>query len=126
MLRLEWMRTAPDDNSGVFVRFPHPEQQNYDNTAYVGVNFADLKARTEGYRVRSLPFRPGLEVSGRIRAVGPGVEGLHPGREVAALVHSGAYAEVVKRLSAGGAPLPAELAGSAAVRQALIALGVPA
>jgi len=39
VLRLEWMMTAPDDNSGVFVAFPHPEQQNYDNTAYVGVNF---------------------------------------------------------------------------------------
>ena len=31
--------TAPDDNSGVFVAFPHPEQQGYDNTAYVGINF---------------------------------------------------------------------------------------
>jgi 3-keto-disaccharide hydrolase/GMC oxidoreductase len=39
VLRLEWMMTAPDDNSGVFVAFPHPEQQNYDNTAYVGINF---------------------------------------------------------------------------------------
>lgn len=39
VLRLEWMMTAPDDNSGVFVAFPHPEQQGYDNTAYVGVNF---------------------------------------------------------------------------------------
>src|SRR6266567_2707335 len=33
------MMTAPDDNSGIFVAFPDPEQQNYDNTAYVGVNF---------------------------------------------------------------------------------------
>jgi hypothetical protein len=39
VLRLEWMMTAPDDNSGVFVGFPDPEQQNYDNTAYVGINF---------------------------------------------------------------------------------------
>ena len=39
VLRLEWMMTAPDDNSGVFVGFPHPEQQNYDNTAYVAINF---------------------------------------------------------------------------------------
>ncbi len=39
VLRLEWMMTAPDDNSGVFVAFPDPEQQNYDNTAYVGINF---------------------------------------------------------------------------------------
>jgi hypothetical protein len=33
------MMTALDDNSGVFVAFPHPEQQGYDNTAYVGINF---------------------------------------------------------------------------------------
>lgn len=39
VLRLEWMMTAPDDNSGVFFAFPHPELQGYDNTAYVGVNF---------------------------------------------------------------------------------------
>jgi len=39
VLRLQWMMTAPDDNSGVFVAFPHPEQQGYDNTAWVGVNF---------------------------------------------------------------------------------------
>jgi choline dehydrogenase-like flavoprotein len=39
VLRLDWMMTAPDDNSGVFVAFPHPEQQGYDNTAYVGVHF---------------------------------------------------------------------------------------
>src|SRR2546425_5178772 len=45
--------TAPDDNSGIFVAFPHPEQQNYDNTAYVGVNFGfevqiDEQARPDG------------------------------------------------------------------------------
>ncbi len=39
VLRLQWMMTAPDDNSGVFVAFPHPEQEGYDNTAYVGINF---------------------------------------------------------------------------------------
>lgn len=39
VLRLQWMMTAPDDNSGVFVAFPDPEQQGYDNTAYVGINF---------------------------------------------------------------------------------------
>ena len=39
VLRLELMMTALDDNSGVFVAFPDPEQQKYDNTAYVGINF---------------------------------------------------------------------------------------
>ncbi|GHK01809.1 quinone oxidoreductase family protein [Streptomyces sp. NPDC003753] len=84
---------------------PGPGQVTIDTT-YVGVNFADLKARAEGYRVQSLPFRPGLEVSGRIRAVGNGVEGLRPGQEVVALVDGGAYAEVVVAESATVFPLP--------------------
>ncbi|MFF6803749.1 zinc-binding dehydrogenase [Streptomyces sp. NPDC012616] len=85
---------------------PGPGQVTVD-AAYAGVNFADLKARAEGYRVGSLPFRPGLEVSGRIRAVGPGVTGLRPGQEVAALVDRGAYAEVVVTEAASVLPLPA-------------------
>ncbi|MGW0877318.1 quinone oxidoreductase family protein [Streptomyces sp. NPDC002740] len=84
---------------------PGPGQVTID-AAYVGVNFADLKARAEGYRVRSLPFRPGLEVSGRIRAVGDGVQGLRPGQEVAALVGGGAYAEVVAADAVTVFPLP--------------------
>ncbi|MEU5538948.1 zinc-binding dehydrogenase [Streptomyces sp. NPDC020362] len=65
------------------------------DVAWAGVNFADLKARAEGYRVASLPHRPGLEVSGRIRAVGEGVTGLREGQEVAGLVQGGGYADVV-------------------------------
>ncbi|MGW7253509.1 quinone oxidoreductase family protein [Streptomyces sp. NPDC054834] len=84
---------------------PGPGQITID-AAYTGVNFADLKARAEGYRVGSLPFRPGLEVSGRVRAVGDGVEGLRPGQEVVALVNSGAYAEVVVAETATVFPLP--------------------
>ncbi|WP_030813765.1 quinone oxidoreductase family protein [Streptomyces sp. NRRL F-2799] len=72
---------------------PGPGQVSVD-VAYAGVNFADLKARADGYRVPELPFRPGLEVSGRVRALGAGVEGLAVGQEVAALVPRGGYAEV--------------------------------
>src|SRR5690349_12668080 len=87
---------------------PGPGQVTVD-AAYAGVNFADLKARAEGYRVPSLPFRPGLEVSGRIRAVGEGVRGLRPGQQVAALVDGGAYAEVVVADAVTVFPLPAGL-----------------
>ncbi|MEV0528737.1 zinc-binding dehydrogenase [Streptomyces sp. NPDC050439] len=73
---------------------PGPGQVTIES-AWAGVNFADVKARAEGYRVTTLPFRPGLEVSGHIRAVGEGVEGLRVGQEVAALVDGGGYAEVV-------------------------------
>lgn len=53
VLRLEWMMTADDDNSGVFVGFPNPEGEGYDNTAWVGINFGfevqiDELARDDG------------------------------------------------------------------------------
>jgi hypothetical protein len=39
LLRLQWKRTAADDNSGVFIRFPDPESKGYDNTAWVAVDW---------------------------------------------------------------------------------------
>jgi hypothetical protein len=39
ILRLQWLRLTDGSNSGVFVRFPDPDSQNYANTAYVGVHF---------------------------------------------------------------------------------------
>jgi choline dehydrogenase-like flavoprotein len=38
ILRLQWLRLTESSNSGVFVRFPDPENQGYNNTAYVGVH----------------------------------------------------------------------------------------
>jgi NADPH2:quinone reductase len=85
---------------------PGPGRVSVD-VAWTGVNFADLKARSEGYRVPALPHRPGLEVSGRVRAVGAGVTGLAVGQEVAALTEGGAYAEVVVADAATVFPVPA-------------------
>ncbi|MEV0938553.1 zinc-binding alcohol dehydrogenase family protein [Streptomyces phaeochromogenes] len=84
---------------------PGPGQVSVD-VAYTGVNFADLKARGEGYRVPSLPFVPGLEVSGRVRALGEGVSGVEVGQEVAALTAGGAYADVVVTDATTVFPLP--------------------
>ncbi len=39
VLKLEWLRWEDWDNSGVFIRFPHPESKGYNNTAFVGVDF---------------------------------------------------------------------------------------
>jgi hypothetical protein len=39
VLELEWKLSAPDDNSGVFVRFPDLDAKGYDNTAWVAINF---------------------------------------------------------------------------------------
>ena len=52
-LKLEWLRWLPDDNSGVFLRFPDPTTKGYNNTAYVGVDFGfevqiDAKGAPDG------------------------------------------------------------------------------
>ena len=65
------------------------------DVAYAGANFAEVLYR-RGVVDVPLPFVPGIEVSGRVRAVGEGVSGLAVGQPVAALtiVDSGGYAEV--------------------------------
>ncbi|WP_225848110.1 zinc-binding dehydrogenase [Streptomyces sp. HPF1205] len=85
---------------------PGPGEVAID-VAYAGVNFADIKARAEGYRVESLPFRPGLDVSGTVRATGPGVTGLAPGQEVVAFMTGGGYAETAVAPADTVFPLPA-------------------
>ncbi|MER7191306.1 quinone oxidoreductase family protein [Streptomyces flaveolus] len=74
---------------------PGPGQVAID-VAYAGANFAEVLYR-RGVVDVPLPFVPGIEVAGRIRAIGEGVEELAVGQPVAALtiVGSGGYAEVV-------------------------------
>src|SRR3954454_5076939 len=69
---------------------PGPGEVSID-VAYAGINFADVLARAEGYRVDALPFRPGLEVSGRVLAVGEGVTAFAPGQEVSSFLRGGGY-----------------------------------
>ncbi|GAA3466295.1 hypothetical protein GCM10018965_008470 [Nonomuraea roseola] len=52
-LRLQYRLTRPDDNSGVFIRFPDPTSKGYDNSAWVAVDFGfeiqiDDLARPDG------------------------------------------------------------------------------
>jgi putative PIG3 family NAD(P)H quinone oxidoreductase len=64
--------------------------------AAAGVNRADVLQRMGGYPPPpGAPPYPGLECSGRIRAVGAGVTGWQPGDEVCALLAGGGYAELV-------------------------------
>jgi len=61
-----------------------------------GVNRADLMQRQGLYPPPpGAPPYPGLECSGRIRAVGEGVTDWRPGDEVCALLAGGGYAEQV-------------------------------
>ena len=62
--------------------------------AYAGVNNTDLWSR-QGRHRPILPFIPGYEVAGTIRALGEGVEGFHVGQDVSALTVGGGYAEFV-------------------------------
>ncbi|MFC5909584.1 quinone oxidoreductase family protein [Streptacidiphilus monticola] len=71
---------------------PGPGEVAVD-VVWAGVNFADVKARSVGYRVEALPFVPGLEVSGTVRAVGAGVDTVAVGQQVSALLQGGGYAE---------------------------------
>ncbi|MEW9552842.1 zinc-binding alcohol dehydrogenase family protein [Nonomuraea sp. NPDC050783] len=84
---------------------PGPGQVAID-VAYAGANFAEILYR-QGVVDVPLPFVPGIEVSGRIRALGPGVTHLRVGQQVAALtiVDSGGYAEVVTTSAELVAPL---------------------
>ena len=61
-----------------------------------GVNFPDLLVVEGSYQILpELPFSPGKEIAGIVRAVGPGVERTNPGDRVMAQIEYGGYAERV-------------------------------
>ena len=76
---------------------------------YAGVNFTDVRNRV-GDGLGVAPFVPGVEVSGTVRRLGPGVSGLQPGQPVAALTRGHGYAEVVTAAAELTVPLTGELA----------------
>ena len=76
--------------------------------AAAGVNRADLLQRQGAYPPPpGAPEYPGLECSGRVSAVGPGVTGWRPGDEVCALLGGGGYAEQVAVPAGQLLPVPA-------------------
>ncbi|GAA2645848.1 NAD(P)H-quinone oxidoreductase [Dactylosporangium fulvum] len=72
-----------------------------------GVNRADALQRAGNYPPPegALPY-PGMEVSGRIKALGGGVHTWRVGQEVAALIGGGGYAEFVTAPAAQLLPVP--------------------
>ncbi len=72
-----------------------------------GVNFPDLLVARGEYQILApLPFSPGKEVAGIVRAVGAGVTTLAPGQRVAAQIESGGYVEQLVVKAATVYPLP--------------------
>jgi NADPH2:quinone reductase len=64
--------------------------------AAAGVNFADILMITGKYQERPLPpFTPGLEVAGRVSALGHGVTRVKTGDRVLAMLDHGGFAENV-------------------------------
>src|SRR5262245_38599090 len=66
-------------------------------TKAASVNFPDVLIIQNKYQVKPpLPFSPGSELAGIVKAVGDGVTGLRPGDRVMAVTGYGAFAEEVK------------------------------
>lgn len=88
---------------------PGPGEVSVD-VAYAGVGLVDSFIATGKFPF-PLPLVPGLEVSGHIRAVGPGVTDFVPGQKVAALLVDlsaggmGGYAEIAVAKAALTIPL---------------------
>jgi len=72
-----------------------------------GCNFPDILQVEGKYQFKpALPFSPGSELSGVVKAVGPEVTGLLPGDRVMAFTLHGAFAEEVVADAACVVPMP--------------------
>jgi NADPH2:quinone reductase len=72
------------------------------------VNFPDVLIIENKYQLKPpLPFFPGSEVAGVVKAVGGGVSHCQPGDRVMAIIGYGAFAEEIKTESRRVLPLPA-------------------
>ena len=71
------------------------------------VNFPDVLIIQNKYQFKPpLPFSPGSELAGVVKAIGPGVANVKPGDKVIAFTTFGAFAEEVKTEAARLLPLP--------------------
>ena len=73
--------------------------------AAAGVNFIDTYQR-DGIYPMTLPYVPGLEGAGRVRAVGEGITDFAVGDRVAWCENLGSYAQLVAVRAAGAVPVP--------------------
>jgi NADPH2:quinone reductase len=97
-MRAMIMRTLGEPEQLELAELPDPEPgpgQVAIDVEAIGCNYADILICRGKYQVKpELPFAPGSEVAGTVRAVGPDVTGLPRGARVLAQVSYGAYASV--------------------------------
>ncbi len=75
-----------------------------------GVNFPDVLTVQGKYQVRpELPFTPGNEFAGTVRAVGAGVTGFAPGQAVIGFTRTGAFAEQALAPAEALMPMPPDM-----------------
>ncbi|GIF07617.1 NAD(P)H-quinone oxidoreductase [Actinoplanes siamensis] len=102
-----------EDKQLHWTEVPEPEAGEGEvviDVAAAGVNRADLLQREGNYPPPpGAPAYPGLECSGVISALGPGVDGHHVGERVCALLAGGGYAERVAVPAGQLLPVPAGL-----------------
>jgi NADPH2:quinone reductase len=88
---------------------PGPGQVAIDVHA-AGVNFPDVLIIQNKYQFKpELPFTPGSELAGVVRAVGDGVTHVKPGDKVLAYVSQGAFAQQIVASAQAVMPMPAGL-----------------
>ena len=85
---------------------PSPGQVSIEVQA-AGVNFPDVLIIQNKYQFKpELPFTPGSELAGVVRAVGDGVTHVKPGDRVIAFIGNGAFAQQVVAAAAAVMPMP--------------------
>jgi NADPH2:quinone reductase len=88
---------------------------------FAGVNFTDVRNRV-GDGLGTVPFTPGIEVSGVVSQTGEGVDQLQVGQRVAAFTGGHAYAEVVTAPASRVFVLPESLTGDPRAAGMLVTL----
>ncbi|MEW9555440.1 zinc-binding alcohol dehydrogenase family protein [Nonomuraea sp. NPDC050783] len=99
---------------------PGPGQVTID-VDHAGINFVDVMVRRGdlGY-TPAWPYVPGKEVTGTVRVVGTGVEGLTPEQRVAALTAGGGLAEIALASAELTVPVPSEVPSPVAAAAPLL------
>jgi len=88
---------------------PGPGEVTID-VAYAGINFVDVMARRgDSAYASAWPYAPGLEVSGAVREIGPGVTAVAVGQEVAAFTAGGGLAAVARTRAEFVVPVPSQV-----------------